>query len=77
MSERSHYCHVDSATSLKKALYRWNQGTKESFEDYCLALFRIADRIVQRDSREDGNINSELKERSTEGVIDNHFRRQL
>ena len=32
---------------------------------------KIADRIVQRDGRE------ELKKRLTEGVIDNHFRREL
>ena len=71
------YGHVDSATSLKKEFYRRDQGAKESFEDYSLALVKIADRIVQRHGREDGTINKELKERLTEGVIDNHFRREL
>ena len=66
--------HVDSATSLKKELYRRDQGARQSFEDYSLALVKIADRIVQRDGREDGAINKELKERLTEVVIDNHFR---
>lgn len=71
------YGYVDSATSLKKEFFRRDQGEKESFEDYSLALVKVADRIVQRDNREDESINKELKERLTEGVVDNHFRREL
>ena len=71
------YSTTDSTTSLKKEFYRRDQQETESFEEYSLALVRIADRIAQRDSQDEDSLATELKERLTEGVSDCHFRREL
>ena len=71
------YGTTDSTTTLKKEFYRRDQQETESFEEYSLALVRIADRIAQRDNQDEDNLATELKERLTEGVSDRHFRREL
>ena len=71
------YGTTDSTTSPKKEFYRRDQQETESFEEYSLALVRIADRIAQRDNHDEDSLATELKEHLTEEVSDRHFQREL
>ena len=55
------YGTTDSTTSLKKEFYRRDEQETESFEEYSLALVRIADRIAQRDNQDEDSLATELK----------------
>ena len=61
-----YYGTTDSTTSLKKEFYRRDQQETESFEEYSLALLRIADLIAQRDNQDEDSLAIELKERLPE-----------
>ena len=71
------YGTTDSTTSLKKESYRIDHQEAESFQDYSLALVRIADRIAQRDNQDEDSLATELKVRLIKAVCDGHFRREL
>lgn len=79
---QENFTQITSLAALQRKFYERSQLEKESVFVYALALLKICDKIRQMESsdatkKDISDYNSVLKDRFTEGVRDEHLKREL